>query len=215
MIRPLRPALLRLFLCTLLMVPARAAAQASGAEREPPVRVDLAIGLATLDPIHAINAAPLFLTPGVQVRTTGRLFAFAEARLLVFALPFVSGSGDEHVEDEEGRSGFRDTGAMGGGGWFRAGLGVSLADVPLAPTLSVAAGSIGMGDAHPWVGASAGVRVRRRWRLEAELGYDKNWVEDAFWERDPTDPAAPWQLAYVHRTEDWYQTIQIGVRYGR
>lgn len=217
MITPIRPALLRLFLCTLLAVPAPASAQAvSDVERQPPVRVDLAMGLATLNPIHTINAAPVFLTPGVRVRTTGQLFAFADARLLVFAFPFISGSGAEHVEDEQGRFGFRRTGGLGGGGWVRAGVGVALTASPRAPTLTVAGGSVGVtADAHPWFGAAAGVQVRGRWRFEAEAGADRNWVEDTFLEEDPANPFGPHRIAYVRRTEDWYPTIQLGLRYVR
>ncbi|HEU4881194.1 MAG TPA: hypothetical protein VFT45_03080 [Longimicrobium sp.] len=214
MIAPIRPTLLRLFLCSLLMVPAPAAAQImSDTEPEPPVRVDLALGLATLDPIHTINASPLFLTPGVQVRSTGRVFAFADARVLVFAIP-VSGSGGEWVEDEEGRSGHRTTGGMGGGGWVRAGVGFSLTDSPRAPTFTIAGGSVGVAtDGHPWFGASAGVHLRGHWRFEAEAGADHNWVEDRFMEFDPSNPSSPPQVAYVRRTEDWYPTIQLGLRF--
>lgn len=208
------PTRLRLLLCALLVVPGNAVSQASPDAGRPPVRMDFEVGLATLDPIHTINAAPLFLTPGVQVRTTGRVFAFADARLLLFALPFISGSGAEFVEDDEGRFGIRRTGGMGGGGWVRGGLGFSLTDSPRAPTLTVAGGSVGVrSGAHPWFGASAGVHLRGRWRLEAETGYDRNWVEDTFVEHDPAGGRD--RVAYVRRTEDWYQTMQIGLRYAR
>jgi hypothetical protein len=171
------------------------------------------MGLAALDPIHAINASSLFLTPGFQLRTRGRLFAFAGARALVFAIP-VSGSGGEWVQDEEGREGHRTSGGLGGGPWVRAGVGLALADGTRAPTLTVAGGSIGLGgDAHPWAGASAGVSVRGRWRVEAEVGYDRNWVEDSFTGPDPTNPQNPFRPAYVRRSEEWYRTMQIGVRY--
>ncbi|WP_420126260.1 hypothetical protein [Longimicrobium sp.] len=215
MISSIRPALLRLFLGILLTSPGRAVAQdASDAERQPPVRVDLAMGLAALDAIHTINASPLFLTPGVQVRTTGRVFAFADARALVFAIP-ISGSGAEGVEDEEGRSGFRRTGGLGGGGWVRAGVGVALTASPRAPTLTVAGGTVGVtADAHPWFGAAASVQVRGRWRFEAEAGADRNWVEDTFYDFDPSPPGPP-EFAYVRRTEGWYPTIQLGLRYVR
>lgn len=215
MITVVHPGLLRLFLCTLLMVPGQTVAQrSSGAERQPLVRVDLAMGLASLDPIHTINASPLFLTPGVQVRTTGRAFAFADARALVFAIP-VSGSGADVVEDEEGRSGFRRTGGLGGGGWVRAGVGVALTASPRAPTLTVAGGTVGVtADAHPWFGAAAGVQVRGRWRLEAEAGADRNWVEDTFYDFDPSNSRPP-KFAYVRRTEQWYPTLQLGLRYVR
>jgi hypothetical protein len=214
MIIPIRPALLRLFLCTLLIAPAAAAAQITPkGDRKAPARVDFEMGLAVLDPVHTMNASPLFLTPGLQVRTTGRVFVFAGMRALVFAIP-VSGSGGEWVEDEEGRSGHRTTGGMGGGGWVRAGVGFSLTDSPRAPTFTIAGGSVGVADdGHPWFGASAGVHLRGHWRFEAEAGADHNWVEDRFLEFDPSDPSSPPQLAYVRRTEKWYRTVQIGIRY--
>ncbi|HEX5869501.1 MAG TPA: hypothetical protein VFY65_03735 [Longimicrobium sp.] len=213
-INPIRPALLRLFLCILLMAPGTAAAQAASDDRGPPIRMDMEIGLAVLDPIHTINATPLFVTPGIQLRTRGRVFAFAGVRALLFALPFVSGSGAEFVHDEEGNFGHRNTGGLGGGPWVRGGVGFALTDSPRAPTLTLGGGSFGVNKgSHPWVGASAGVQVLRRWRVEAELGYDRNWVEDTFIEMDTIAPYGPAEVLYVDRTERWYRTTQIGIRY--
>ncbi|HEX6372006.1 MAG TPA: hypothetical protein VF006_23985 [Longimicrobium sp.] len=211
---PARPVRLRLLLCTLLIAPGPAAAQiAPDANREPPIRMDLEVGIATLHPIHTINAAPLFVTPGIQVRSRGRLFAFAGVRALVFAAPFVSGSGAEFVEDAEGRTGHRRTGGLGGGPWVRGGLGFSITGTPRGPTITVAGGSLGVNEgSHPWMGAALGVQVRR-WRMEAELGQDRNWVEDTFVEPDPQDPYGRRRIAYVRRSENWYRTMQIGVRY--
>lgn len=211
-----RPRAAALLLCALLTGPAGAAAQAEPPEKAPrPVRVDLELGFATLDAIHTINAAPAFLTPGVQLRTRGRLFGFAGVRALVFAAPFASGSGAEWVEDDEGRHGHRRTGGLGGGPWVRAGAGYALTASPRSATVTVAGGSLGVRDPHPWFGASAGVPLRGRMRLEAELGWDRNWVEDRFLEEDPQNPQGPHIIAYTRRTEEWYRTLQIGLRWVR
>lgn len=209
----IRPALLCLSLAALLIFPGRAAAQIQGERKPPPVRVEFEVGLAALDERHVINAAPLFLTPGVQVRTTGRVFAFAGARALVFAFP-VPMDGDDDVQDENGRTGFRDTGGLGGGPWLRAGVGAALRSDPRAPTVHLAGGSLGVGrNAHPWVGVMAGTPLlRTRWRIEAELGYDRNWVEDRFLEPDPADPFGPHRVAEIRRSDEWFRTMQIGVR---
>jgi hypothetical protein len=211
----IRLALLRLFACAALAAPGAAAAQADGADRPPPVSVGMELGLAALDGRHAINAAPLFLTPGVELRTRGRVFVFAGARAMVFAIP-ISGDGGDRVQDADGNHGRRRTGELGGGGWFRVGAGASLADLPRAPTVSVAVGSVGMGpDAHLWVGGAAGIALRGRWRVEAELGWDRNWVEDTFFHPPPTGPAEPFIPGplYTRRSDVWLRTMQVGMRY--
>ncbi len=93
---------------------------------------------------------------------------------------------------------------------------MSLADVPRSPTFTVAAGTLGMSsDAHLWVGGAAGMRLRGRWRVEAEVGWDRNWVEDRFFRPPPQTPDEPYEpgLLYTRRTEDWFRTMQLGVRY--
>lgn len=199
----------------MLAAPGAAAAQVAGADRPPLVSVGMELGLAALDARHAINAAPLFLTPGIELRTRGRVFVFAGARAMVFAIP-ISGDGGDRVEDADGNQGIRRTGGLGGGGWFRAGAGASLADLPRAPTVSVAVGSVGMGpDAHLWVGSAAGMALRGRWRVEAELGWDRNWVEDTFFPPPPGTPDEPFIPGplYTRRSNEWFRTMQVGMRY--
>ena len=194
--------LVGLLFCTALAAPL--AAQIVGVE----------MGFAVLDSRHTINAAPLFLTPGIEVRTPGPLFVFAGVRTFLPVIP-VSGSGGDDVTDEDGNSGFRRTGGLGFP-WIRAGAGASLTRSPRAPTVAVAAGSLGTGkEAHPWVGGAAGVSVGGAWRMEAEVGWDRNWVEDRFFTAPPANPEEPYvpALLYTRRSNEWFRTIQLGVRY--
>lgn len=209
----IHPILIRSLLCGLLAVPGAAPAQIAPEGGPPLLSVGVEMGMAAIDGRHAINAAPLFLTPGVEVRTRGRFFAFAGVRALVFAIP-ISGDGGDRVTDEEGNGGFRRTGGMGGGPWVRGGIGAALTRSPRSPTVSIAGGTMGVSEPHPWVGGAVGVPVRGAWRVEAELGWDRNWVEDRFViipRDEPTEPFVP--TGYTRRTEEWFNTFQVGVRY--
>jgi len=200
-------------LCAALAVPGAAPAQIAPEGGQPFLTVGVEMGMAAIDGRHAINAAPLFLTPGIEVRTRGRFFAFAGVRALVFAIP-ISGDGGDRVTDKEGNSGFRHTGGMGGGPWVRGGIGAALTRSPRSPTVSIAGGTMGVSDPHPWVGGAVGVPVRGAWRVEAEVGWDRNWVEDSFVIVPREEPTEPFVLTgYTRRTEEWFNTLQLGVRY--
>lgn len=202
---------LLLSLLALTIVPAPAAAQID-LNNLPrlPVAISLELGFAVFDPRHTINAAPLFFTPGVEARSRGRVFAFAGVRAFVPAFP-ISGSGGDDVVDEDGNPGFRSTGGMEVP-WVRAGAGVALGSTPRSATVTVAGGSLGIGGgAHPWVGVAAAVPLRGRWRLEAEVGADRNWVRDRFFTVDENAAPAP---LYTRESEEWFRTVQVGVRWG-
>lgn len=187
------------------------AAAAPSAAQERPVGFAWEIGLARVDARQLPGAASdVFLTPGVEVATRGRVFAYAGARGMVSALP-VSARANDVVEDSAGNVGFRRS-----GGFplllVQAGAGATVRGV----TVRGALGSFGVGDAaRVYVAAAAGVASGPRVRVEGEVGWNRNWVQTTFQRPfDPGDPSPAVPL-YTVRDEAWLPHLRLGLRFAR
>jgi hypothetical protein len=196
-----------------LLITSQAAAQQDGFPGERRLlRPGLDIGFTAVDGRQIVNASALMLRLGGELATAGRVYGFVGAQGMM-PVPPVSGSGGEFVRDGAGNPGLHSAGNMSLG-YLRAGVGtrVSLAGRELSLRGTAARGLDG--DRTPWLSTAARVPLWRTVSLEAEAGWNRNWIRDTYF-RENSFHSDAWEVLYVDRFEGWLPTVHLGIRMDR